>query len=264
MKTVLRITLITLFLTLTACINDGDDRPPERTCAIMRGCWNSKITVYAGEDQRVVAGDTIELRGGTNAWSSKGLTYQWAQTSGPTVNIINPTEKRASFIAPSVGAPIELRFRFTLRKSGKTRSDNVKIMVEPASMAVQFRQTEVEPNDSPQAANALILATQPTEIAASISNANGDSNDFFVLTPPVSGDYQLMLCDNLSPCTGGVETNDVYLTVYDQSLNVIAATMPGALEEQRVMMRLNAGLPYYVGVTGWHGAMQYSLTIGRN
>ncbi|MGI9199813.1 MAG: PKD domain-containing protein [Woeseiaceae bacterium] len=263
MKTLTRITLITVLVALTACIDGGNDVPTERVCAIMRPCSNSKITVFAGQDQRVVAGDTVELRGGANAWSSKGLTYQWTQTSGPVVNVIDATQPSASFIAPSVNALVELEFKLTLRKSGKKTSDKVKIVVEPASMAAQYRDTEVEPNDSPQAANTLILATHLTEIYASISSANGDSNDFFVLAPPASGDYSIVLCVDHSNCIRGTRTSDVYLTVYDQDLNLVADTMPGGLQEQGVIVRLSAGLPYYVAVTGWHGAMQYSLTIVR-
>jgi hypothetical protein len=54
--------------------------------------------------------------------------------------------------------------------------------------------------------------------------------------------------------------------VYDQE-TVVARTISGRLTEQKVMVQLDAGLPYYVGVIGRNATLeywQYNLTIIRD
>jgi hypothetical protein len=65
----------------------------------------------------------------------------------------------------------------------------------------------------------------------------------------------------------GTVSEDWYLELYDQDFNVIAYTKPGVLTEQKVVLRLDAGLPYYAGVIGRNATLrhwQYNLTIVRD
>ena len=297
-------TLIGLAFMMTAC-SGGDGGATERVCAIVRGCFTVKISVYAGLDQSVVEGDIVELKGGTNSWSE--LSYQWRQLTGPSVPIFGSTQAIASFEAPPVSTMTTLTFRFTIKKSGKKSSDDVTVVVEPTSatalclqaplyaasyawtnsgcttnsadiagdsrVATLYRQSEAEPNDFLQAANSLIfpsqVATEPpaADVEGSVHRSGGDGKDFFVFTPPSSGDYHVYLCNDSLACMRGTVSEDWFLRLYDQDSTVIAQTTPGRLAEQKVMLRLNAGLPYYVGVIQWNVPAedwQYNLTIIRD
>jgi len=299
-------TLIGLAFMMTAC-SGGDGGPTERVCAIVLGCSTAKISVYAGLDQSAVEGDTVELRGGTNSFKASKLSYQWQQLTGPSVTVFGSTQAMASFEAPSVSTTTTLTFRFTIKKSGKKSSDDVTVVVEPTSatalclqaplyavsyawtnsgcttdgadivgdsrVATLYRQSEAEPNDSVQAAASLIfptpVSTEPpaADVIGSIDDASGDASDFFVFTPPGSGDYHVYLCNDPLACMRGTVTEDWFLELYDQNLTVIARTIPGKLTEQKVMLRLDAGLPYYVGVIDWGASArywQYNLTIVRD
>ena len=297
-------TLIGLAFMMTAC-SGGDGGATERVCAIVLGCSTVKISVHAGSDQSVVEGDIVELKGGTNSWSE--LSYQWRQLTGPSVTILDSTLAIARFEAPSVSTTTTLTFRFTIKKSGKKSSDDVTVVVEPTSasalclqaplyatiyawtnsgcttdsddivgdsrIATLYRQSEAELNDSLQTANSLIfpapVSTEPpaADVIGSIDDADDDGIDIFVFTPPSSGDYHVYVCNDPLACLRGTVSEDWFLRLYDQDSTVIAQTTPGRLAEQKVMLRLNAGLPYYVGVIQWNSPAedwQYNLTIIRD
>jgi len=297
-------TLIGLAFMMTAC-SGGDGGPTERVCAIVLGCGSVKISVYAGLDQSAVDGDIVELKGGSNSWSE--LSYQWRQLTGPSVTIVGSTLAIARFEAPFVSTTTTLTFRFTIKKSGKKRSDDVTIVVEPTSasalclqaplyatiyawthsacttdsadiagdtrVATLYRQSEAELNDSSQTANSLIfpapVSTEPpaTDVIGSIDDTDDDGIDVFVFTPPSSGDYHVYLCNDPLACMRGTVSEDWRLELWDQDHTVIARTTPGRLAEQKVMLRLNAGLPYYVGVIRRNASAedwQYNLTIIRD
>jgi len=108
--------------------------------------------------------------------------------------------------------------------------------------------------------------TEPpaTDVGGSGHSAGGDRSDYFVFTPPSLGDYHVYLCNDPLACVRGTVSEDWYLEIYDQDFNVVAHTIPGILTEQKLMLRLNAGLPYYVGVIGRNATLkqwQYHLTI---
>jgi hypothetical protein len=65
----------------------------------------------------------------------------------------------------------------------------------------------------------------------------------------------------------GTASADWNLEVYDQDFTVVASTNPGRVYERKVMLQLDAGLPYYVGVIGRNANLkywQYNLTIIRD
>jgi hypothetical protein len=293
--------IVTIFL-LSAC--DGDNGPPtEKVCALVLGCGTKKIKMTAGPDQRVVDGDTVELKGVTNSFRG-GLNYEWRQLTGPAVTILDATLATARFQAPAVSTSTTLTFRFTIRKSGKKSSDDVAVVVEPMStyalcleaplyattyawmgsgcktssadivgdsrIATLYRQSEAEPNDSLQTASSLVFPSQvaaeppAADVEGSIHRADGDGADFFVFTPPTSGDYHVYLCNDPVACLRGTASEDWDLVVFNQDFAIIANTNPGVVYERKVMLPLDAGLPYYVGVIAndtdsqpWH----YNLTI---
>ena len=61
-----------------------------------------------------------------------------------------------------------------------------------------------------------------------------------------------------------MQSDEVYLMVYDQSQSTIASTSVGAVEEQRFAVDLVAGLAYYVEINGYNTgstAEEYRLVI---
>ena len=295
--------LIGLAIMMTACGGGGGNGNGNRVC-FYTGCAklpiNAGVVVRPGK--HVVGGDAVVLEGVTFATSS--MSYKWKQLSGPSVAISDSTLATVRFKAPSVATTSALTFRFTAKTPSRKDSADVTIVVEPTSasalclqaplnltsyawtnsacttnsadivgdtrVTTLYRQSEAEPNGSVEAANSLIfptpVSTEPpaADVIGSVDNALGDGSDFFVFTPPSSGDYHVYLCNDPLACMRGTVSEDWYLELYDQDLTVIARTIPGRLTEQKVMLRLNAGLPYYVGVIGWTASSeywQYNLTI---
>jgi hypothetical protein len=252
----------------------------------------------------VVDGDTVDFSGWVAGGSESKWTPKWQQLSGPSVDFSVTPFAYVRFVAPSVSTTTTLTFRFTIKKSSKEYSDDVTVVVEPTSasalclqaplyltsyawthsacttesadiagdtrVATLYRQSEVEPNDSRLSANPLVfpnqVATEPlaADVEGSIHVAGGDSKDIFIFTPPSSGDYYVYLCNDPLACVRATRSENWYLELYDQDFNIVANTRPGILTEQKLMLWLEAGVPYYVGVFGGNDAIdywQYNLTI---
>lgn len=137
-------------------------------------------------------------------------------------------------------------------------------------IATVYRQGEIEPNDQLQLGSALIfplpvaMERMATNGAGAVNGANNDVDDFFVFTPPETGTYEVFLCNDPLICVRGTKTEKWFLTLRNQGLEVIAETIGGVLQDQKVSLELQAGLPYYVGVHVWDTtatSWDYNLTI---
>lgn len=127
--------------------------------------------------------------------------------------------------------------------------------------------SEYEPNSSLNNANPVSF---PAATASSLAGINivgsvhqdDDTADFFIFTPERSGLYGVYLCG--ATCIEFLDTDAVYLSVYDQSQTTIAGTPIGTSSEQEVAVDLTAGLAYYVEVhamaTGM-SAFDYRLVV---
>ena len=302
-----RTVLVALALMMNACTAGSDNNGNNNRYCFVIGCTKLPILagVRVRPGNHVVDGDTVVLEGGT--YASYNMSYIWKQLSGPSVAISDPTLSTVRFKAPSVTTTSTLSFRFTAKTPSRKDSADVAIVVEPTSasalclqgslyatiyvwtnsgcttdsddivgdsrIATLYRQSEAELNDSLQTANSLIfpapVSTEPPagDVFGSIDDTDDDGIDIFVFTPPSSGDYHVYLCNDPLACMRGTVSEDWFLRLYDQDSTVIAQTTPGRLAEQKVMLRLNAGLPYYVGVIQWNAPAedwQYNLTIIRD
>jgi hypothetical protein len=63
---------------------------------------NHPPTANPGNDQTVNEGDTVSLNGSGTDPDNNTLTFAWSQFSGPTVTLSDPTDPKATFIAPQV------------------------------------------------------------------------------------------------------------------------------------------------------------------
>ncbi|WP_396271313.1 PKD domain-containing protein [Ideonella sp.] len=101
--------------------------------------YNSKFALKVPTTAAIAGPDfaTLELRDtvldGTQSFTRRagGLSYQWTQTEGPTVELKSATTATPSFTAPAVGiAGTTLRFKLdTTDRKGETSTDDVIVVV---------------------------------------------------------------------------------------------------------------------------------------
>ncbi|MDO8428300.1 MAG: PKD domain-containing protein [Candidatus Diapherotrites archaeon] len=84
----------------------------------------------AGRDQNVEEGDFVILDGSTSSDADEqALAFEWEQTSGETVAIINADRSKAIFVAGETGTEYEFKLTVT-DESENTATDLVKVKVE--------------------------------------------------------------------------------------------------------------------------------------
>lgn len=120
---------------------------------------------------------------------------------------------------------------------------------------------EYEPNSSLNNANPVSLTSDGLAIAGTITG-DSDVTDHFVFTPPQSGRYFVYLCDG--SCDQVLESAVLNIMVFDQSQTTITGTPLGSQSEQGVTVNMDAGLAYYVAVSGYNlnlSTSNYQLAI---
>lgn len=138
----------------------------------------------------------------------------------------------------------------------------------PSSDTVVMRRlVEFEPNSTLDNANPVSFRNATAEehigieVTGSVTEA-GDPADFFILTPPRSGQFLIYLCDQ--SCAETLHSDAVYLMVYDQSQSTIESTAVGSVIEQKLGVELTAGLAYYVEVNAYNSGssrVDYRLVL---
>jgi len=80
------------------------------------------LVANAGPNQTVSSGAQVQLDGSNSTPASDIVSYQWLQTSGPTVTLSDPTLPRPTFSAPQVGVSgASLVFQLTVtNQSGQS------------------------------------------------------------------------------------------------------------------------------------------------
>ncbi len=126
----------------------------------------------------------------------------------------------------------------------------------PSSDTVKMQHhVEYEPNNTLDNANPIgFRSAAPDEhigidITGTVNQAD-DAADFFIFTPPRTGHFLVYLCADT--CTESLQSDAVYLMVYDQSQTTLTGTPVGAVETQQLGVDLVAGLAYYVEVHGYN------------
>jgi len=126
----------------------------------------------------------------------------------------------------------------------------------PSSNVVRMTfHVEYEPNNTLDNANPVNFRSAAADehigidITGAVTQAD-DVADFFIFTPPRTGQFLMYLCADT--CTESLQSDEIYLMVYDQSQTTLTSTPVGAVETQRLSVDLVAGLAYYVEVNGYN------------
>ncbi|MBB6124885.1 PhoX family protein [Sphingobium subterraneum] len=95
---------------------------------------NAAPVVNAGQNGTANSGRVVTLAG--TATDDKAVSnVSWTQLSGPTVTLTGATTNSATFLAPSVSAATDLKFRFTATDDkGKATSAETTVTVSPATL----------------------------------------------------------------------------------------------------------------------------------
>ncbi len=101
---------------------DGEGGPSTDTVTINVINFVPPPVANAGENQTVQQGSPVTLTGSATGFVS---TYQWRQTSGPTVQLTNANSQNASFTFPNQVAT--LTFELVVTGPGGTSTDTVQI-----------------------------------------------------------------------------------------------------------------------------------------
>jgi len=96
--------------------------------------WEEILPIYdAGNDSVVFEGDLVVLEASSSFEPSssllKHLSFQWAQTSGPAVELHDPTSLMCYFIAPQVDEDTILSFNFTANNNRRSVSAATNVEV---------------------------------------------------------------------------------------------------------------------------------------
>jgi hypothetical protein len=248
-----RTTLIGLAMMIAACGDGGggilgldcllcDIKPPSAT-----------ITVNAGQDQTVIAEDTVVLSSSVNASQNCFADYKWSQTSGPPVSIWSYYPHRTAEVeTPLVEMNTRLTFSLTgTCNNGATDTDAVTIHVQPTTVAALCANAPLFATSYVWAASGCV--TDPADIA-------GDSRVATIYRQAEVEPNDSM--QSASPLTFPVQI----ATLIDQNFSIIAGTSRGSIVEQVLHLRLEAGVPYYVGVETFvtPSEWDYNLTIIRD
>jgi hypothetical protein len=97
---------------------------------------NQSPQANAGTDQAVSAGTLVTLNGsGSTDPDGSIASYQWTQTSGPSVSLSNAAAAQTSFTAPSVTANTTLGFQLTVTDSGGlSNTDSCQVTIVPVAL----------------------------------------------------------------------------------------------------------------------------------
>ncbi|EFK05840.1 conserved hypothetical protein [delta proteobacterium NaphS2] len=117
-------------LTFRLTVSDPDGSLTEDDCTVNVSWVNIPPTADAGVDINVEEGYEVILNGaGSSDTDDDIVAYLWKQTGGPEVEILNPTNVQASFIAPDfISESVSLTFKLTVQDSGGLIADDTCVV----------------------------------------------------------------------------------------------------------------------------------------
>ena len=105
----------------------GIDNTPFTSVVADTGACQGPPVANAGPDQTVASGAAAILT--ASGSTDDPLTYQWTQTGGPSVTLLNPTTVNPSFQAPVLSVGDDLTFQVEVSDAHASSTDSVKVTV---------------------------------------------------------------------------------------------------------------------------------------
>lgn len=135
------------------------------------GSTNRAPIANAGNNQTVTADQTVTLNGASSSDpDGDALTYQWQQTSGPSVTLNNANRAQPSFTATQTAQQQNLVFSLTVSDGTLSSSDSVGITIT----AETTTPTNTPPEINLVSNLTLVEGTSQT-ITANVTDADGDT-----------------------------------------------------------------------------------------
>jgi hypothetical protein len=171
----------------------------------------------AGDDRTVDIGATIELDAtGSSDPDSDSLTYEWQQTSGPSVDLAGADTATPEFTPATTGT-----YEFEVTVSDGTASDTDSVTVTVEEPADGFIQGTVRDTDGDPVMNADIRVTGPGFNRTFVNGTDGNG-DYTIRVPgPDTGEsytveitkqgYEPFSTDGVSVAPGATERIEVTL-----------------------------------------------------
>ncbi len=142
------------------------------------GEGNDAPVVSAGQNGQTSSGRIVTLTG--TAQDQDGIaTYNWTQIAGPTVTLTGVTSATAKFLAPSVSASTDLKFRLDATDTkGKATSSETTVTVTPGVLG--FTAVPKSKDDIvsvPAGYTATVIYRLGDPLAAGVSAFANDGSD---------------------------------------------------------------------------------------
>ena len=117
-------------LTFRLTVSDANGLLAQDDCTVNVSWINIPPTADAGADINVDEGYEVILDGlGSSDPDDDIVAYLWEQTGGPEVQILNPADVQASFIAPDfISESVSLTFKLTVQDSGGLIADDTCVV----------------------------------------------------------------------------------------------------------------------------------------
>lgn len=219
----------------------GQQSAPASVTIPLNDVVNENPTVDAGTGGSVDENVDVTLTGAASDCNGDSLTYQWAQTAGPAVTIVNPTSLTATFHTPQIFVATTLTFTLTADDgNGGTATASVTYTEQntvnepptadagtPQTVAVQTTVTldgsaSSDPNGDPLG----YTWTQTSGTAVTLQNPATATPSFTAPSAPATLVFQLVVDDGSLSSTPATVTITVTPGAPDLTASTITTADP--------------------------------------
>ncbi|GAB2190513.1 hypothetical protein MAH1_21210 [Sessilibacter sp. MAH1] len=200
--------LLCLAIAISSCGGKGPDNNPP--------------SVDAGNNQTVIAGDTVQLNGSATDRDGEIAEVFWSENTD-TITINNRTQRNASFIAPNVLE--DTTFRFTLTATdddGDSSTDSTRVVVQAVNISPTVDAGENQTVESRAMVNLFALAADSDgqissyrwrEVSGVIAIVNDDMAMASFVAPVVEQETNFTLLVTVQDDDGALASDSLLVTV---------------------------------------------------
>ena len=124
------------FLEFEVTVSDGQLESKAQVQVTITSVNQAPVASVSAASQTVNEGANVNLdASGSSDSDGDTLSYQWVQTSGPTVSLSNASSAQASFTAPQVNANTNLIFEVTVSDGSLESSASTTVVVRDTTTA---------------------------------------------------------------------------------------------------------------------------------